>query len=112
MNKVVFFAFKGESLCFMHILINALDMQEKHTEVKIVMEGQAVKLIKELEESGNNLYQEAKSKGLIAEICKACSAKMGVLDYNEQTGIPISDEVKGHPSMHKYVDQGYAIVTL
>ena len=29
MDKVVFFAFVGEALCFNHVLINALDMYEQ-----------------------------------------------------------------------------------
>jgi len=112
MGKVVFFAFKGDILCFTHILINALDMNRKEVDVKIVIEGEAVKLIKELEESGNELYQQSKEKGLIDSICKACSAKFGVLEYNETVGIPISGEAKGHPPMAEYVKEGYQIVTL
>jgi hypothetical protein len=29
MEKVALFAFKGEPLCFVHVLLNALDMKEK-----------------------------------------------------------------------------------
>lgn len=112
MEKAVFFAFKGELLCFNHILINALDMDSKGVEAKIVMEGEAVKLIKELEESGNELYKKTKDKGLFDSICKACSAKFGVLEYNETVGIPVSGEAKGHPPMAEYVKDGYQIITL
>ncbi|NBG88345.1 DsrE family protein [Isachenkonia alkalipeptolytica] len=112
MEKVVFFAFKGELLCFAHVLINALDMADQNMEAKIVMEGEAVKLLKELEESGNELYKQAKDRGLFDSICKACSAKMGVLEYNETTGIPISGEIKGHPSMSRYIKEGYRVITM
>src|SRR5690554_1465146 len=82
MGKTVFFAFRGEEMCFVHILLNALDMHEKGRGVKIVFEGEAVLLPKVLEESKNKMYLKAKELGLIDCICKACSAKMGVLEFN------------------------------
>ncbi len=60
--KVVFFAFKGELMCFNHVMLNALDMDGKGILVKIVMEGEAVTLIKALEEEKNELYLELKEK--------------------------------------------------
>lgn len=112
MKKIVFFAFKGEQMCFMHVLINALDLHEKGVEAKIVMEGEAVKLIKELEESGNKLYQKAKDLNIFDSVCKACSAKMGVLEYNETCGIPLNGDLLGHPPMYDYIKEGFEIITL
>ncbi len=112
MSKFVIFAFNGNDMCFVHVLLNALDMNSKGLETKIVIEGEAVKLVKEMEESGNPLYKKAKEKGLIDCICKACSAKMGVLEYNSTTGIPLGDDMNGHPSMEAYIAKGYKVVTL
>ena len=112
MEKVVYFAFKGETMCFIHVLINVLDMNSKGMEAKIVFEGESVMLVKELEENRNPLYLKAKEGGMIDSICKACSFKMGVLEYNSKVGIPFSDEMNGHPSMASYVAQGYRIITL
>ncbi|MCF6461165.1 hypothetical protein [Clostridium sp. Cult3] len=112
MKKVAFFAFQGEQMCFMHILLNAIDMHEKGMEVKIIMEGAATKLIKELEESENKVYKKAKELNLFDSICKACSAKMGVLEYNEKCGIPIKGELNGHPAMYPFIEEGYEIITL
>lgn len=112
MKKVVFFAFKGEEMCFMHLLLNALDLNEKGIEAKIVMEGEAVKLIQVLEESNNKLYQKAKDLNLFDSICKACSAKMGVLEYNQTCGIPMNGELQGHPPMVDYIKAGFEIITL
>jgi len=33
MKKVALFAFNGESLCFVHVLLNALDLKDKGYEV-------------------------------------------------------------------------------
>ena len=59
MEKVVFFAFKGDLMCFQHILLNALDLNEKGIEAKIVIEGEAVNLMEKLENSNNKHSMEA-----------------------------------------------------
>lgn len=112
MNKFVIFAFNGNPMCFIHVLLNALDMDDKGMEIKIVIEGEAVKLLKEMEESNNPYYKKAKEKGLIDCICKGCSAKMGVLEYNKSLGIPLNGDMSGHPSMLFYIEKGYNIITL
>lgn len=99
-------------MCFMHVLLNAIDMHEKGIEVKIVMEGEAVKLIRQLEEADNKPYKNAIELNLFDCICKACSAKMGVFDYNERCGIPMNGELNGHPSMFRFIEEGYEIITL
>lgn len=112
MNKIAFFPFNGGKMCFMHVLINAVDLHEKGVDAKIIVEGEAVKLIKVLEEEENKLYLKTKELGLFDSICKACSAQMGVLEYNETTGIPIKGNANGHPAMYDYIKDGYEIVTL
>ena len=112
MKKVAFFPFNGGKMCFMHVLINAVDLHEKNVDTKIIVEGEAVKLIKVLEEEENKLYLKVKELGLFDSICKACSAQMGVLEYNETTGIPIKGNANGHPAMYDYIDEGYEIITL
>lgn len=110
--KFVYFAFKGEAMCFMHILLNALDMKEKGYEAKIVIEGEAVVLPKKMIESGHPLFKKAMDRGVIDCICKACSAKMGVLEYNETCGIQLKGSMAGHPAMSEYTEAGYSIITL
>jgi len=112
MNKFVIFAFNGSPLYFVHVLLNALDMHSKGMDAKVIIEGEAVKLIEEMETSNNQLYVDAREKGIIDGICKACSSKMGVLEYNETVGIPLKDEMSGHPSMALYINDGYQVITL
>jgi hypothetical protein len=112
MRKIAFFPFKGEKMCFVHVLINALDLHEKGIDTKIIVEGEAVKLIKVLEEEKNKMYLKAKELGLFDCICKACSYQMGVLEFNEKTGIPLKGDAYGHPAMHDYLEDGYEIITL
>ncbi len=112
MDKVVIYAFNGNPMCFSHVLLNALDMDSKGMDAKIVIEGEAVTLLKGLEESNDPLYIKAKEKNLIDAICKACSAKLGVLEYNETLGLPIVGDMSGHPAMAKYIEEGYKVITL
>ena len=104
-KKVVLFAFNGELMCFVHVLLNGLDMKEKGYDAKIVIEGAATKLIPEISTEGaalNELYRKARTADIIAGACKACSAKMGVLDAVQAEGIPLLDDMSGHPSMARY----------
>ncbi len=48
MRKVALFAFNAEFMCFIHVLLNALDMNATGMDVKIVIEGSATKLIPDL----------------------------------------------------------------
>ncbi len=112
MKKIAFFPFKGEKMCFMHVLINALDIHEKGGDAIIIVEGEAVKLIQVLEEEKNKMYLKVKELGLFDSICRACSAQMGVLEYNEKSGIPLKGNAMGHPAMDDYLTLGYEIITL
>ena len=56
MKKVALFALNGEFMCFIHVLLNGLDMKENGDEVKIVLEGAATKLIPEIAQKGNPMH--------------------------------------------------------
>ncbi len=114
MKKIALFAFNGELMCFVHVLLNALDMKERGYDVKVIIEGAATKLVPEIAKSGNpmhNFYKKVKKGGLIDGACKACSNKMGVLEAVEAEGIELLDEMSGHPSICKYISEGYEVVT-
>ena len=113
-KKVVLFAFNGEPMCFVHVLLNALDMRERGYDVKVVIEGSATKTANLLNEPGaqfGKFYQEVKAQGLIDCACKACANKMGALEGIEAQKLPLCAEMVGHPSMAKYMDAGYEVVT-
>jgi hypothetical protein len=114
MSKIVLFVFNGDPMCFIHVLLNALDMQDKGYESKIVIEGAATKLIPELEKKGNPLnalWEKVKSFKLVDGVCKACANKMGTLEASKNQGLQLLDDMSGHPSMARYRDSGYEIVT-
>ncbi len=113
-GKIVLVAFNGEPMCFVHVLLNALDMNEKGYEVKLVIEGSATRLANELNDENapfGKLYLAVREKGLIECVCHACSSKMGALEGVEAQGLTLCKEMKGHPSLAKYMEQGYEVIT-
>jgi hypothetical protein len=114
MQKTVLFALNGDPMCFIHVLLNALDMAQKGYETGIVMEGAAVRLVPELAKSDHplhTLYSKAWDKGLFFGACQACSAKLGVLAQVKETGMTMLADMNGHPSMAGYMDQGFTVIT-
>ncbi len=114
MTKTVIFAFRGDPICFVHVLLNGLEMASKGMGGKIVIEGDAVKLISEMAVPGhflNQLYVKAKAQGLIVGACRACSTKLGVVSAVEAEGIALIGEMSGHPSMLAYIEDGYSVIT-
>ncbi|MDX2495341.1 MAG: cytoplasmic protein [Desulfuromusa sp.] len=114
MKKFALFVFNGDPMCFIHVLLNALDMQAKGHEATIIIEGAAVKLIPELvkpENPLNGLWRKTLDAGLVEGVCKACANKLGTLESAKEQGFSLLDGVSGHPGMAFYRDNGYEIIT-
>ncbi|RJP56567.1 MAG: cytoplasmic protein [Candidatus Auribacter fodinae] len=112
-RKIAFFAFNGQPLCFMHVLLNAIDLHTKHHTVKVVIEGAATCLVDEFsipDKPFANLFAKARKLGVIDCVCKACASKTGSLTAVEREGLRLCDELLGHPAMSRYIDDGYEIV--
>lgn len=112
MTKTAIFVFRGDPLCFIHVMLNALDLNARGHEVKVILEGEAVKLIQQMLELENQMFQELMDKQLFACVCRACSKKMEVFEYNSYCGIPFADEMSGHPAMSTWLEKGYQIITM
>ena len=114
MRKVALFAFNGDSMCFIHVLLNALDLKAKGDDVRIVLEGSATKLVPEMAREQSplfRLFRQAKEQGLFEGACKACSTKMNVVGAVQQEALPLLDDMSGHPSMRQYLEKGYEVIT-
>ncbi len=114
MKKVLLLAFEEKEMCFVHVLVNALDMNEKGYEVKVILEGGATLTAARLGVEGHNfhdLYEKVKGKGLIDCACRACAMKMDAFRDLEQQGIPFRGDAMGHPSLASFMDLGYEIIT-
>lgn len=113
--KVAIFAFNGEMMCFMHSMLNAMDMNRKGYDVKLILEGKATSLIGELDKEEtpfSNLYKKCKDLGILYGVCKACCQKMGTLEEAKRQDLKILDDMNGHSGMEVFISQGYEIITL
>jgi hypothetical protein len=114
MKKIALFAFNGDPMCFIHVLLNALDMHANGVKAKIVLEGAATKLITELYKTAHPLHplwEKACQRDLVAGICKACSSKMGTLAAAGEQNLNLLDEMSGHPSMARYMSEGFEVIS-
>lgn len=115
LQKVAIFAFNGDLTCFAHALLNAIDMQERGLEVRLILEGAATGLLKDFEEPETpfrHLFFRCVEDGLLDCVCKACSSKMGTLKIAQRMELPLNDEMSGHPSMARYLEAGYKVITI
>ncbi len=114
MKKIMLFVFNGDPMCFIHVLLNVLDMHEKGYTAKVIIEGAATRLIPELakaENPLNALWERAKLENRVEGVCRACSKKMDTLAAAENQGLKLLDDMAGHPGMARYKDEGYDIIT-
>lgn len=112
--KTVLFVFNGDPMCFIHVLLNALDMHAAGHEVRIVMEGASVALPPALvkpEHPLAKLFAKVCEAGLLDGACKACSVKLGVAAEVEAAGVALIGDMNGHPSMRSYMEAGWQVIT-
>lgn len=112
MSKVLFYAMRGEKMCFLHVLMNALDLREKGHEVKVIFEGRSVVLAPQLADEKNPLYLKAREAGLIAGVCRGCALQFEVAAEVERIGLPLLGDMMGHAGMAPYVAEGYQVVSM
>lgn len=114
MKKVAMFVFNGDAMCFVHVLLNALDMNAKGYNVRIIVEGAATRLTPELDGTDHPLHalwKKVRAAGLVDGVCEACSRKMEALDAARSQGLPLLNDMNGHPGMARYQNDGYEIIT-
>jgi hypothetical protein len=114
MHKVAMFVFNGSPMCFVHVLLNALDMHARGDAVQIVMEGEATQLVAELAKPDHwlhALWQKAREANLVAGACKACAQKLGARADIETHELALLDDMSGHPGMAAFRDRGFEIMT-
>ena len=115
MKKVALFAFSGEPASFAHAMLTAMDMKDRGYDVKVVIEGDATKLLSLLRNETKpfaDVYRRFRDSGLIDCVCRACATKNSVVPVVIEQNLKLADEMSGHPGMAAYMEQGYEIVTL
>jgi hypothetical protein len=99
-----------------HALLYASDLAEHGYDVVLIYEGAGALWANELEKPDNPFHQHylrIKQVGVVEEICDYCADAHDVKQdlTKEQEQLLVGD-YKGHPSISKWVDQGYRIIVL
>ncbi|MGB9742271.1 MAG: cytoplasmic protein [candidate division WOR-3 bacterium] len=111
--KLALFAFNSDPVVFAHCLLNGLEMQAKGWEVKMVIEGDATKQVSLLRNETKpfaGLWRRALTAKLIDCVCRACAQKNTVVPAVVEQGLQMCAELDGHPSIARYLEQGYQVV--
>lgn len=114
MEKIALVGFNGESMCFVHVLLNALDMRAKGFDVRVIIEGSAVCQIGELAAPSHPfaaLWTEVRQSGMIWAVCRACAVKMDSLAAAQEQGLPVRGDMSGHVALSECVLEGYRVIT-
>ncbi|MGA9753522.1 MAG: hypothetical protein WBV23_00110 [Desulfobaccales bacterium] len=53
---------------------------------------------------------EARAAGLIEGVCRACATKTGSLAEAQAQGLPLLDDMSGHPSLGRYLEAGFTLL--
>ena len=55
--------------------------------------------------------KKVKDAGIISCVCQACAKQMNALEDVKKTNLPLCAELKGHPSMSRYIESGFEIIS-
>ncbi len=111
-KKYAIFLFNDDEMCMLHVFLYLRELNERGCEAKLIIEGKATVIPAKYAEGSiiSRHYQEAKERGWIDCICKACSAKMGSLKDAEREGLNVCSDLNGHVSLARYIDEGYEVL--
>lgn len=100
----------------LHALLYAKELKAGGYPVVLVFDGAGTgwaKLMRDPKHKLHTRYAELKKMGVVEEVCDFCAGafkvKAGLLEMSEKT---LVSEFEGHPSLKKWVDQGYQIAVL
>lgn len=113
-REVVVLAFQGKKSCFLHALLNVVDISKENMGVTLVMEGESLALLKEItlpSDPLHELYTRVKEGGLIGAVCLGCSRMFGVLELARREGLSINGQMDNHVPLAPYLKRGAQIIT-
>ena len=95
----------------LHTLLFAREMKEKGDEVKIILEGEGVLWGRDLLKEDHPLSNHVKPLLEDIVVCEACANVFKVMD-DVKDKLTLENDLFGHISLKKYMDEGYNIITL
>jgi hypothetical protein len=93
-------------------MVTAREFREAGDEARLIFDGAGTRWIGELakpDHRSHRLYESV--RGQIAGAYAYCAAAFHAKEQIEAAGIPLLDEFKQHPSVHRLVAAGYEVIT-
>jgi len=100
-----------------HAFLYAKELKEHGHAVVLIFDGAGTEWAEELSnpESQSKLrpmYEQLKQAGIVEIVCDFCAGAFAVKERLAQRQVPMTAEFAGHPSIAKWVDEGYELVVL
>lgn len=98
-----------------HALLYATELKEAGYEVALVFDGAGTEWAKALlnpEHQLHSAYEKLDTLGVTQIICDFCSRAFHVQKDLEMGKVPLVAEFEGHPSLVKWIKQGYLPIVL
>lgn len=100
----------------LHALLYSKELKEHGHDVVLVFDGAGTEWAEEWTNPSSQhklapMYRELSKQGLTNIICDFCANAFAAKKLQERE-VPLTAEYQGHPSIAKWVDQGYQIVIL
>lgn len=100
----------------LHALLYAKELKEAGYSVTLIFDGAGTGWAEAFRDPENKLhgkYEELRKLGIVEEICDFCAGAFKVKDKLKQmSDATLVGEFEGHPSLKKWVHQGYQVIIL
>lgn len=98
-----------------HGLLYASELHRAGVPVRVIFDGAGTAWLRELRRADHKyhrLFRQAAGAGLIEAACEYCAAAFGVTDHVRAAGIALAGSADGHPSLARYVAEGWTPLVL
>ncbi len=116
-RKLLFVVFTNEPCKRNHAFMQALDLEARGTQVRLLLEGEATRCLAEREGRFGALFAAALDRGLLVGACRTAAGGCSTGDPGRdvaaiasEQGLPLLDDMDGHASLGPYVAEGYELV--
>jgi len=100
-----------------HAFLYAKELKEHGHEVVLIFDGAGTEWAEALSDPDSDsklqpLYEELRAVAVIEVVCDYCAGAFGVKEALTERAVPMAAEYAGHPSIAKWVEQGFQLIIL
>lgn len=100
-----------------HALLYSRELKENGHEVVLIFDGAGTEWIEKWAKADStdklaNSYRELRELGVTQVVCDFCASAFHVKESLKKQDVTLNDEYQGHPSIVKWINQGYQIIVL